>query len=211
MAKAKISSRKNPKAANEPLSNDQVRKMDAYWKTLIRDTFIEILPGIYEKELEIRGEGYISTEVEKSVSGEPIKGIKLKGKIDRIDKIGGEVQIIDYKTGAAGLNCTQALSGNENLQLFLYAAVLKSHGYRVNRVGIYSLKDLNIKWCPPKKRGRKGKDARGQEIDAYIAASLVFLGQAVERMKEGDFAANPLNEYACWNCHEYAFCPYIQQ
>ncbi|HEX8949339.1 MAG TPA: PD-(D/E)XK nuclease family protein [Dissulfurispiraceae bacterium] len=187
------------------------RKMDAYWKTLIRDTFVEILPGIYDKELEIRGEGYVSTEVEKSVSGEPLKGIKLKGKIDRIDKIGDEVQIIDYKTGAAGLNCTQALSGNENLQLFLYAAILKSHGYRVTRVGIYSLKDLNIKWCPPKKRGRKGKDAGGQEIDAYIAASLMFLGQAVERMKEGDFSANPLNEYACWNCHEYAFCPYIQQ
>ncbi|MBI3592821.1 MAG: PD-(D/E)XK nuclease family protein, partial [Nitrospirae bacterium] len=77
------------------------KKMDAYWKRLIKDTFIEMLPEIYEKELEIREAGYVSTEVEKSISGEPLKGIKLRGKIDRIDKIGDYVQIIDYKTGTA--------------------------------------------------------------------------------------------------------------
>ncbi|MEW6739937.1 MAG: PD-(D/E)XK nuclease family protein [Nitrospirota bacterium] len=189
------------------------RRIDAYWKRIIKDTFMEILPDIYEKELEIRKDGYISTEVEKTLTGEPIKGIRLKGKLDRFDRIGDAVQIIDYKTGTPGLNCKQVLEGNENLQLFLYAAMMKNQGYTVSRVGIYSLKDIDIKWCPPKKgRGRgKGKENEEQGIDDYIIASLKFLEEAVKDMRKGDFKAKPLNDYSCWNCHEYAFCPYIQQ
>lgn len=188
------------------------KKMGLYWKGLIKDTFIEMLPELYDRELDIRGEGYISSEVEKNISGEPVKGIKLRGKIDRIDRLGDEVQLIDYKTGTAGLNCTQALSGNEDLQLFLYAAILKSHGYHVSRVGIYSLKDITVKWCPPKRRGRgKGKEEPGRHLDDYISASLQFLESAVARIRKGDFRAKPMNDYVCWNCHEYAFCPYIQQ
>ncbi len=186
------------------------KRMDAYWKRLIRDTFVDMLPALYEKEFEIREAGYVSTETEKSISGELLNGIKLKGKVDRIDKIGDEFQIIDYKTGTAGLNCTQVLSGNENLQLFLYAALLKSHGYNIRRAGIYSLKDMHIKWCPPKRKG-KGKEGGAQVMDNYIKEALRFLEDAVERMGKGDFRAKPLNDYACWNCHEYAFCPYIQQ
>jgi ATP-dependent helicase/DNAse subunit B len=203
--------KKGAEAAIEVSVKD--RRIDAYWKRIIKDTFMEILPDIYEKELEIRKDGYISTEVEKTITGEPIKGIRLKGKVDRFDKIGDAVQIIDYKTGAPGLNCKQVLEGNENLQLFLYASMMKNQGYKVSRVGIYSLKDIDIKWCPPKKgKGRgKGKENEEQSIDDYIIASLKFLEEAVKNMRKGDFKAKPLNDYICWNCHEYAFCPYIQQ
>ncbi len=196
------------------------KKMDAYWKQLVSDTFLELLPEIFEKELVIREDGYHSSEVEKSISGEPVKGIKLKGKIDRIDRIGDEVQIIDYKTGTAGLNCAQALDGNENLQLFLYAAILKTHGYCVSRVGIYSIKDMMIKWCPPRRKskssrkskgGQENGDTRANVIDDYIIASLRFLEDAVARMRKGDFTARPLNDYQCRNCHEVPFCPYIQR
>lgn len=185
-------------------------RIDEYWKTIIKDTFMEILPEIYEKELEIRKVGYISTEVEKTITGEPIQGIKLKGKIDRFDKISDSVQIIDYKTGSLSLNCKQVLEGNENLQLFLYAAIAKNQGYRVNRVGIYSLKDINIKWCPPQNRAKNSKD-KENTLDDYIIAALKFLEMAVKEMREGDFVARPLNDYICWNCHEYAFCPYMQK
>jgi ATP-dependent helicase/DNAse subunit B len=190
------------------------RRIDAFWKRLIKDTFIEILPDIYEKEIEIRKNGYILTDVEKNIAGEPIKGIKLKGKIDRIDRIGDSVQIIDYKTGTAGLNCKQVFEGNENMQLFLYAAMLKNQGYTVSRVGIYSMKDIDIKWCPPKKTRKQKSENRNQKtdnIDDYIIASLRFLDDAVKKMRKGDFKAKPLNDYICWNCHEYPFCPYIQQ
>jgi ATP-dependent helicase/DNAse subunit B len=134
--------------------------------------------------------------------------------LDRFDRTDNAVQIIDYKTGTTGLNCKQVLEGNENLQLFLYAAMMKNQGYTVSRVGIYSLKDIDIKWCPPKKARRQKTEDRGQKtdsIDDYIIASLKFLEDAVKDMRKGDFKAKPLNDYICWNCHEYAFCPYIQQ
>lgn len=189
------------------------KKIDRYWKELIKDTFIEILPDIYEKEIEMRGEGYMPIESERDITGEPVKGIMLKGKIDRIDMAGDAVRIIDYKSGTAGLNCSQVMKGRENLQLFLYAAMMKSRGYRIDRVGIYSLKDINIKWCPPKKRG-KGQGAKGKEkdgIDDYMAASLRFLEDTAEDLRKGDFKAEPLDDYICRRCHEYPFCPYIQQ
>jgi ATP-dependent helicase/DNAse subunit B len=189
------------------------KRIDAYWKRIIKDTFMEILPDIYEKELEIRKDGYVSTEVERTMVGEPIKGIRLKGKVDRFDRIGDAVQIIDYKTGTPGLNCKQVLEGNENLQLFLYAAMMKNQGYTVSRVGIYSLKDIDIKWCPPKKTRSQKSEAGSQknDMDDYIIAALKFLEEAVNDMRKGNFKARPLNDYICWNCHEYAFCPYIQQ
>jgi RecB family exonuclease len=210
--------KKRAEAAIEVSVKD--RRVDAYWKRIIKDTFMEILSDIYEKELEIRKDGYISTEVEKTITGEPIKGIRLKGKLDRFDRIGDAVQIIDYKTGTPGLNCKQVLEGNENLQLFLYAAMMKNQGYTVSRVGIYSLKDIDIKWCPPSKSVKRQAssvkecttlDARLSTIDDYIIASLKFLEDAVKDLRKGDFKAKPLNDYICWNCHEYAFCPYIQQ
>jgi RecB family exonuclease len=190
------------------------KKIDNYWKKIISDAFIEILPDIYEKEVEIRRDGYAPARIEMKVNGEPIKGIRLTGKIDRVDMLGDSVRIIDYKTGSTSLNCKQALEGNENLQLFLYAAVLKNLGYKINRVGLYSLKDINVKWCPPKKTRSQKTEDRGQKtdsIDDYIAASLKFLDEAVRDMRKGNFRAMPLNDYICWNCHEYAFCPYIQQ
>lgn len=187
------------------------QKIEDYWKQLIRDTFIEILPDIYEKEKEIRKEDYIISEVEKPISGEPLKGIKLRGKIDRFDKIGDSIQIIDYKTGTTRLNCSQVAKGKESLQLFLYAAMMKSHGYRVKRVGIYSLKDIAVKWCPPPKKS-KGQGAGGKDtLDDYIVASLQFLEDTVKNMRNGDFRAQPLNEFNCRNCHEFSLCPFIQQ
>jgi len=191
-------------------------KIDAYWKQLISDTFVDLMPGIREMELVIREDGYHSSEVEKSVSGEPVNGIRLRGKVDRIDLMKDGVQIIDYKTGAAGFNCSQALDGNENLQLFLYAAILKSQGSRVGRVGIYSLKDMTTKWCPPRNKRRplsrsKNGEVPGCAIGDYVAASLRFLEDAVGHIRRGDFTARPLHDGTCRKCHEAAFCPYIQR
>ncbi|MBU4321306.1 MAG: PD-(D/E)XK nuclease family protein, partial [Nitrospinae bacterium] len=61
------------------------KPLENYWKNFIRDSFLSILPEIYELESELRAEGYSFMKAEAPVEGEVIKNIKLKGKIDRVD------------------------------------------------------------------------------------------------------------------------------
>jgi len=192
------------------------KPLENYWKNFIRDSFLSILPEIYEVESELRDEGYSFMKAEVPVEGEVIKNIKLKGKIDRVDiKIQNskfkvqssennenEVELIDYKTGAAQLSRTEIVNKGASLQLFLYAALMKALGFKVNRAGIYSVKDTKITWVPGKKDSLT--------MDDYIESCLKYLEKTVSDLRKGDFTAFPLNEQTCRNCHERAYCPYIQ-
>ncbi|MDP1758316.1 MAG: PD-(D/E)XK nuclease family protein, partial [Thermodesulfovibrionales bacterium] len=207
------------------------KPLENYWKNFIRDSFLSILPEIYEIESELRDEGYSFMKAEAPVEGEVIKNIKLKGKIDRVDiktehqssraaeqqfkmkvhptallrycaTANNEVELIDYKTGAAQLSRTEIVNKGASLQLFLYAALMKSLGFKVTRAGIYSVKDTKITWVPGKKDS--------MTMDDYIETCLKYLEKTVSDLRRGDFTALPLNEQTCRNCHERAYCPYIQ-
>ena len=193
------------KAAAEKLLGKLLdeKPLENYWKNFIRDSFLSILPEIYEIESELRDEGYSFIKAEAPVEGEVIKNIKLKGKIDRIDKkTDSEVELIDYKTGTAQLSRTEIVNKGASLQLFLYAALMKSLGFKVNRAGIYSVKDTKITWVPGKKDSNT--------MDDYIESCLKYLEKTVSDLRKGDFTAFPLNEQTCRNCHERAYCPYMQ-
>ncbi|MDH5202867.1 MAG: PD-(D/E)XK nuclease family protein [Nitrospirota bacterium] len=178
-----------------------------YWKYFIKESFLSILPDIYELECTILEEGYSFMQAEVSVEGEIIKGIKLRGKIDRIDKKNGcSIEIIDYKTGTTQFSGPQVVTKGATLQLFLYAALMKSLGYMIERVGIYSLKDLTISWIP----GRNDRKF-GRTIEDYIGTSLKYLEETVVKLRAGKFYALPLNEQTCRNCSERPYCPYIQK
>lgn len=186
------------------------KPVDEYWKMIIKGSFLIILPEIYRLEESIRAEGYQLEAVEKKITGEPLKGIRLKGNIDRIDEKtlssgGTVVELIDYKTGSSDLTSTQVLKNGASLQLFLYAALLKTSGKAPEKVGIYSLKNLNIKWFPNKRDVKEGRT-----LDDYLTASLRFLNETVKAMRQGDFPALPINEQICSKCHERPYCPYIQ-
>lgn len=53
------------------------------------------------------------------------KGIKLEGKIDRVDKLGEDFRVVDYKTGKIDLQAKNVYYGNK-IQLFMYLNALKS-------------------------------------------------------------------------------------
>jgi len=200
------------------------RPLEEYWEKVVKDTFLSILPDICKLEQKIADDGYAFTEAEVSVKGEVLKGITLKGKIDRIDKkIKNDekdislnfhvsssgpiaVELIDYKTGTNQFSGLQVLSQGVTLQLFLYAALMKSKGFFVERVGIYSLRDLSVSWIP-NRNDRKN----GRTLEAYIGAALNFLEETVMKMREGKFPAFPLIEQICRNCAERPYCPYIQR
>ena len=217
--------------AEEIIKNILSQKpVETYWKNLIMDAFFSILPEIYELESNLIDEGYSFIKAEFPVKGEIIKGIKLKGKIDRIDRkvqssefgvrsskekklvthyasrITDSIELIDYKTGIAQIRGSQVITKGINLQLFLYAALMKSLGFKVERVGIYSLKDVNLSWIP----GRNDRKS-GRTIEDYIEVSLRFLEETVLKMRSGDFSASPLVEQTCRNCFERPYCPYVQK
>ncbi|MDA8168409.1 MAG: PD-(D/E)XK nuclease family protein [Nitrospiraceae bacterium] len=176
----------------------------AYWRELLKEVFLDSLPEIHEKELGFISEGFTFLRAEHSIEGE-LKGIKLRGKIDRIDRHeNGGFQIIDYKTGPLALTPGDVLKKGANLQLFLYAALSAQKGAGAMRVGIYSLKDLKTKFVPGKTDIRAGRT-----IDDYVSASLGYLEETVRRLEAGDFRAMPIGEQNCRRCHEKPYCPYI--
>jgi ATP-dependent helicase/DNAse subunit B len=193
------------------------KPIENYWKKVIRDTFLSILPGIYKLESKLMDEGYSFMSAEVPVEGEILKGIKLRGKIDRIDKkiqnskfkiqnSDDVVELIDYKTGTTQFSGQQVLTKGATLQLFLYVALIKAIGLKVERVGIYSLKDVILSWIPGKYDRKNGRT-----MQDYIETSLRFLDETVLKLRSGDFSALPLNEQICRNCPERPYCPYIQK
>jgi ATP-dependent helicase/DNAse subunit B len=175
--------------------------IDPYWKMLIKESFLEILPRITDLEAEFRGEGYFPRELEAKVTEEVLPGIVLKGKIDRIDSDDSRCRIIDYKTGAAAIG-SEIIKKGKDLQIPLYAAMLRAKGMDVERAGIYSLGEIGMKWIPTKRDKNTLED--------YIAAALKFLQKTVDEIREGRFEARPMEEFFCSNCSEAPFCPYIQ-
>ena len=205
------------------------KPLEQYWKILILDSFLSILPAIFILESILTDEGYSFMRAEVPVEGEILRGIRLKGKIDRIDgKVQGSkltdhnlrdnkpvdrsspvtdiVEIIDYKTGTTQLRGTQVMTKGANLQLFLYAALVKLLGFNVARVGIYSIKDLRLSWIPGKLDRKQGRT-----MEDYVNSSLHFLEETVSKMRKGDFSALPLEEQTCRNCSERPYCPFIQK
>jgi ATP-dependent helicase/DNAse subunit B len=206
------------------------KPVEDYWKKVIKDTFLSILPDIYKLESKLKDEGYSFLGAEVPVEGEIIKGIKLRGKVDRVDKkvqsskfkvqgskdskpdtrhpslVTDEVELIDYKTGATQLSGPRIITKGASLQLFLYAVLMESIGAKVERVGIYSLKDVTLSWIPGRNDSKNGRT-----IQDYIEASLRFLEETVLKLRSGDFSASPLNEQTCRNCPERPYCPYTQK
>jgi ATP-dependent helicase/DNAse subunit B len=171
-----------------------------YWKGLIRETFLHLLPEILELESGLREEGFFPFHLEMKIIQEVLPGITLSGKIDRIDACGDRFRIIDYKTGYSDPG-SEIIRKGKDLQLPLYAAMLGAQGMPVEKAGIYSLREVGVKWIPTK----RDKNT----FDDYISAALKFLGETAGNLRECRFDAEPLEDFFCSSCPEMPFCPYI--
>ncbi len=182
--------------------NDIIRDytIDNYWKKLIKEVFLEILPKIVELESQFAKEGFIPYKLELKTEEEVLPGVMLKGKIDRLDRGDDAFRLIDYKTGSVKIGSAIIKKGKD-LQLPLYAAMLKSSGMDIEKAGIYSLKEISINWIPTK----RDKNT----LDEYISSTLEYLKEIIMDIREGSFSALPLEEFFCSNCAESPFCPYI--
>ena len=82
-----------------------------------------------------------------------IKEYKIRGKIDRIDKINGKLRVIDYKSGKKlykrdleikDISEIRSENGIYNLQLLFYmTGIYKEMSTKIIKSGIISLKNIN--------------------------------------------------------------------
>ncbi|MDA8156309.1 MAG: PD-(D/E)XK nuclease family protein [Actinomycetota bacterium] len=186
-------------------------RLDRYWRGLLSDTFLDAIPAIYENEAVFREDGFDFMGPEIEIRGS-LAGLPLRGKADRLDARWGAlghgktVQVLDYKTGSLAFSPSDVFKKGAYLQLFLYAALLERGNpeLKVERVGIYSLKDLKVKFAPAKKDAKQNR-----AMPDYIDAALGFLAETAALLEAGDFRARPIDEAKCRHCHERPYCPYI--
>jgi len=175
-------------------------KIEGFWKKFLQDVFLDMIPKICKTEDEIKNSGYEFYSVEKRIETTLLDDITLKGKIDRIDKNpDGKLWLIDYKTGGDKLSRSDILKG-KSLQLLLYSAMLKQLGMMPEKVSIYSLRELKLFTPIPK---------GNETLDQYIEIALEFLKDTITKLRNGEFASEPIDEHICKSCAEAPYCPHI--
>jgi ATP-dependent helicase/DNAse subunit B len=167
-----------------------------FWSKIAREIFQRLLPLIKEQERDIRMQGFSPYKVEENIMAE-INGLRLKGKIDRVDKkfqipnskfqTQNTVRLLDYKTGSID---------KDSLQLPLYACMWQKENTEiVERVGFYSLKDGAIEWYPKRLK-----------MDEFIQSALQSAEEIVQKMRKGEFKPIPSKEDECRYCYHSALC-----
>jgi ATP-dependent helicase/DNAse subunit B len=178
--------------------------IDEFWRKVAKEIFRKLLPKIKKQEHDLRMKGFGPVMVEKKLTAD-INGLKLKGKIDRIDikKEGPRIQgakgsrgnekknnsviLLDYKTGNID---------SDSLQMALYVAMWRENSADpVEKAGYYSLKEGKITWFP-KKNG----------MEEYINKKLAVTEELVGNMRRGYFPPEPYRDAVCRYCNHSPLC-----
>jgi hypothetical protein len=178
--------------------------------------------------LEILGlEKTMSTSITLDISGKPVK-VQLYGRIDRIDKVGNTIRVIDYKTGkvekgqlkAAAADIETVLVTNPDAdkvrQLWLYKYILAKRmlhekGLRLaDRYlsaeehqlvsGIYSFRNIEEGLLTDQLRFTEGT---GESLESFVAHSEIYLQKLISAMLE---PGQPFERTS--RIESCVFCPY---
>ncbi|GBD97055.1 MAG TPA: PD-(D/E)XK nuclease family protein [Nitrospirae bacterium] len=168
-----------------------------FWSRVAREIFRKLLPLLKEEESDIRMQGFSPRMLEKSIKAE-INGLRLKGKIDRVDRREhraqtddngeqGAVILLDYKTGSVD---------RESLQMPLYARMWQENfPETVEKTGYYSLKEGHVKWFP-KKIG----------MEEFMQDAMQKAEEIAGNMNKGMFPAMPFKDTECRYCYHSPLC-----
>jgi len=127
-------------------------------------------------------------ELEKSFNLK-IGGIRFYGRIDRIDKINGGIEIIDYKTG----NTKTQKDVDKDDQVAFYAIAAKEAlGMEPKKLTYYFLES--------------GEKISTTRTDKQLESKKEEAGQIVEDIKKGEFEAKPGMQ--CSWCDYNEVCPF---
>lgn len=95
-----------------------------------------------EREIERFGDGWSVYRCEESVLRE-FEGMMIEGIIDRVDKRGDEVFVLDYKTGSYPLYNEKNVNDAVDFQLEFYYLLAQKHG-RLVGCAYYDLRDFKV-------------------------------------------------------------------
>jgi ATP-dependent helicase/nuclease subunit B len=140
------------------------QKMDDPLERYMKRLWIEKLEGFYENEASRFTSGTKVLYTEKEVSCE-VEGIRLSGRIDRIDEKEGKLEVIDYKSGKYPDTDKEPKESDVDYQLSVYALLAGELG-EVSRCGYYDLGSGELKF----EQFLEAKIARLREILAQMAS-----------------------------------------
>ncbi len=183
----------------------------------------------YERGSRPAGWEVVDLEQEISLavgSGDGGPDIEVRGKIDRIDRLGGGgLFIIDYKTGSAG-GSPRLWSGERprDVQLPIYAASLRAAGERVDGMafaGLGARDSVSLRGLAAETVGGKVKVVGDAEADDFadelgqgaeqpwtriMEALAGRLGTLAKEFAAGGAAVRPLDGKVCRNCRRQPLC-----
>jgi ATP-dependent helicase/DNAse subunit B len=172
-----------------------------FWARVAKEIFQNLLPALKKQESEIRMQGFRPFKVEEKLKTD-MDGLKLKGKVDRVDmkksEVGSQksegngqqntVILMDYKTGNID---------SHSLQLPLYAAMWQANfDEQVDRLGYYSLKEGKISWYPGKKT----------TMEDFIQDALQDAKELIKQIMKGEFPSEPFKDSECRYCYHKPLC-----
>lgn len=160
---------------------------------------IERMP--YEMELRF---GFHDTET-VTIPVDENESIYVRGAIDRIDRIGDKLYVIDYKTGSKGISTTEMEAGR-NFQMMLYLlaldAILKQRGIEDLQVG------GGVFWHIRNQKPSGSLDIDATVIDQpEIASAQHHLVRHLYNARQADFRVKP-SKPEKGRCTSY--CDYYQ-
>ena len=172
-----------------------------FWAKVAKEIFQNLLPALKKQETEIRMQGFAPFKVEEKLKAD-MDGLKLKGKVDRVDVKKSEVRsqksegngqqrtviLMDYKTGNID---------SHSLQLPLYAAMWQANfDEHVEKLGYYSLKEGKVSWYPGKKIS----------MEDFIQDALQDAKELIQQIMKGKFPSEPFKDSECRYCYHEPLC-----
>ena len=182
------------------------------WHRFLQERYREPFRNVLN---EYADSGFRIKATEDWIEGRLPSGVRLRGRIDRIDvDPEGGVRIIDYKTGTIDTVFTKAkemAERGELLQLPIYVSFYEEH------TGSPGVQMLYFGW----KKNNKEKNSKktftsfpipnptntDAPIEEIVAAAIDKAEEIVQRIQNAEFPPEPMKSGTCNKCSFRLICP----
>ncbi len=167
--------------------------LPVFWQQVSRRVIDNFLPEFIAREAEMRDQGFGPVRTEATVSGEPAPGLRVHGRVDRVDESEDSLRVIDYKTGStAGMSGRAVTVQQTHIQLPLYARLLQEQhpGRLIDNLGVWSVREARVKWLAGPR----------YQVPDLIRAAVDTARETVDAIRAGRFPVRGTDPQVCRGC-----------